>query len=106
MELLEEILFHVADYAIVIFELIGMILIIFFVVRAAVNMLRRKKRIRIDFAEGLALSLEFLLASEILRTIVVRDAADLILVGGIVLMRLAFTLLIHWEINCEKKGEE
>lgn len=106
MEHLEKALIIIAENAIVIFEIIGMVFIIYFVMQAVVNILRRKKNVRLDFTKGLALSLEFLLASEILRTIIVREINDLFIVGGIVVMRIAFTLLIHLEISGEKNSKE
>jgi uncharacterized membrane protein len=106
MEQLEKALIFTAENAIVVFEIIGMVFIIFFTVQAVVNILRRKKSVRLDFTKGLALSLEFLLASEILRTIIVREVNDLLIVGGIVVMRIAFTLLIHLEINGERNSRE
>ena len=108
MEQLEKALIFTAENAIVVFEIIGMVFIIFFTVQAVVNILRRKKSVRLDFTKGLALSLEFLLASEILRTIIVREVNDLLIVGGIVVMRIAFTLLIHLEMQrkeCEGKHQ-
>ena len=53
-------------------------------------------------AQGIALALEFKLGSEVLRTVIVREQSELIMLGLIILLRGALTFLIHWEI----KGEE
>lgn len=106
MEHLEKALIFIAENAIVVFEIIGMVFIIYFTVQAVVNIFRKTKSVRLDFTKGLALSLEFLLASEILRTIIIREINDLFIVGGIVVMRIAFTLLIHLEINGERNSRE
>ncbi|MGL4282539.1 DUF1622 domain-containing protein [Eubacterium aggregans] len=43
--------------------------------------------------------MEFKLDAEILHTVVVREWPELIIVGGIILLRAALTFLIHWEIK-------
>jgi uncharacterized membrane protein len=57
-------------------------------------------------AKGIALALEFKLAAEVLRTVTVRELNELIILGTIILLRGAITLLIHWEIKMEKSEEE
>lgn len=57
--------------------------------------------IKLRFARSLALGLEFQLASEILRTVSVRDLRDLTIVGALVTLRGLVTLLLHWEIKQE-----
>ena len=61
--------------------------------------------IRLNLANGLALGLEFKLGSEILRTVVVRELNELLIVGGIIILRAALTFLIHWEIKEEHSKE-
>ena len=48
------------------------------------------------------MGLEFKLGSEILRTVVVREWAELGVVAGIIVLRAALTFLIHWEIRQEE----
>ena len=49
------------------------------------------------------MGLEFKLGSEILRTVVVRELREILLVGAIILLRAALTFLIHWEITNEER---
>ena len=49
------------------------------------------------------MGLEFKLGSEILRTVVVRELREIVLVGAIILLRAALTFLIHWEITNEER---
>nr|MCR5515284.1 DUF1622 domain-containing protein [Lachnospira sp.] len=51
-------------------------------------------------------ALEFKLGGEVLRTVVVREWAELGILGAIILLRAALTFLIHWEIKNEKKELE
>lgn len=66
--------------------------------------LRRDPMTRLRLAKGMALGLEFKLGSEILRTVVVREFTEILLVGAIILLRAALTLLIHWEIRNEEQA--
>ena len=51
------------------------------------------------FANSLAMSLEFKLAAEILKTVLVRTLDEIIILGAIILLRALMTLIIHWEIK-------
>jgi len=53
-------------------------------------------------AQGIALALEFKLGGEVLRTVIVREWNELLILGGIILLRGALTFLIHWEIKNEE----
>ena len=52
---------------------------------------------KLDLAESMALGLEFMLGGEILRTVIAHELSDILLVGAIIVLRVALTLLIHWE---------
>ncbi len=54
---------------------------------------------RIRFARTISLGLEFYLAAEILKTVMIHEPADLLTVGVIVVLRALMTLLIHWEMK-------
>ena len=92
-------------YIILLIELVGIGVLIHTVVKALLGLFRGRDRIRLDLAEGIALTLEFKLGSELLRTVIVRDWEELLILGAIVLLRAAMTFLIQWEIRIEKKHE-
>ena len=52
-----------------------------------------------ELANGLATSLEFKMAAEILKTVLVRDLNELIVLGAVVLLRALLSLLIHFEMK-------
>ena len=56
-----------------------------------------------DLAETLALSLEFKMAGEILKTVVSHTIEELSILGAVIVLRALLTFLIHWEIGNEKK---
>lgn len=104
VEVLEIILERVVEIGILIFEFIGVGVIIYTSLVSLYKYMTRKPDVRIYLAKGLAMGLEFKLGSEILRTVVVREWKEIAIVAGIIALRAALTFLIHWEIKEEEKG--
>ena len=105
-ELLEQLLTHVVDIAILVFEFVGVAVIIISGCRGVVDYVKRNPEIRLNLATGMALGLEFKLGSEILRTVIVRQLSEIATVAAIIALRAALTFLIHWEIKVEKMDEK
>ncbi|HHU72017.1 MAG TPA: DUF1622 domain-containing protein [Clostridiales bacterium] len=103
MEGLHETLILVADGIILFFEFIGVVVMLWTGLNGIVNYVRRNRLGHLHMFQGMATALGFLLIGEILHTITVREFKDLIMVGGLILLRVAITMLINWEINLEKK---
>ena len=61
--------------------------------------------VRLVLAQGIALALSFKLGAEVLRTVIVREWNELMILGAIILLRAALTFLIHWEIKNEEKKQ-
>ena len=95
MEHLEWLLSLAANTAIIIFEFIGVGIIIYSGLTSFLKFLRRSPDTKIDLAKG----------SEILRTVVVREWKEIGIVAGIIVLRAALTFLIHWEIKEEERTE-
>ena len=93
-------------YVILLIELVGIGVLVYTVVKTLIDLFRHKEHSRLELAEGIALSLEFKLGGELLRTVIVREWEELLILGAIVLLRAAMTFLIQWEIRIEKKHEE
>lgn len=55
--------------------------------------------VKFDLANGLATSLEFKMAAEILKTVLVRDLNELMVLGAVILLRALLSLLIHFEMK-------
>lgn len=103
MELLEGVLLHIVEAAIVLFEFLGVGVLISSGIRGIIQYIKRETLTRLNLAKGMAMCLEFKLGSEILRTVVVREFKEIALVACIIALRAALTLLIHWEIKNEEK---
>lgn len=101
-ESLHHILATLVQYAVVLSELLGLIVIFYCSLRAFKGWIKKDPSTKLRLAEGLALALEFKLGGEILRTVIVRDLSEIVLVGAVIILRAALTFLIHWEINCER----
>ncbi len=106
IEGLNLILEYIVEVFIVLFELIGVGIIVVSGVRGCWNYIRRRPQTKLLLAQGLAMGLEFKLGSEILRTVIVREWTEIATVAGIIALRAALTFLIHWEIKEEQKNED
>ena len=104
--ILEELLRYVVDITILLFEIVGVFVIIISGVKGIIDYIKHNPSIRLNLATGMALGLEFKLGSEILRTVVVRDVSEIATVAAIIALRAALTFLIHWEIKVEKEDDE
>lgn len=102
----EEVLYGVVALSTTLMETIGIFVLVFTAVRCFIRWLRRDTEIRLTLAQGIALALEFKLGGEVLRTVVVREWAELGILGAIIALRGLLTFLIHWEIKNEEQALE
>lgn len=107
----EEVIKDVLYYIIWIIELIGIGIIVYGVFYSLgkffVDKYKNKKSsIKIVLANYLALGLEFMLAAEILKTVTInREWSEIIVLGSIVILRAAISLLLYIELSYEEKKE-
>ena len=60
----------------------------------------------IALGRSLGLALEFKMGAEIVKTVIVRDLKELLILGIIIILRAILAILIHWEITTEEKEEK
>ena len=106
IDLIELILNDVVELSVVVLELFGVCVLVSTGVRCFVRWLRHDEHMRLELAQGIALALEFKMGGEVLRTVIVREWAELGILGAIIILRGILTFLIHWEIKNEKKELE
>lgn len=106
MELMSTTLAFVVECAILMFEWIGVIVLVVAGLMGVINYVRRDPETRLKLAQGLAMALEFKLGGEILHTVIARELSEIAVVGAIILLRAALTFLIHWEIKNEKTDRQ
>lgn len=85
-------------------ELIGILIITYGSLRALWFFVKgglsfQNKYVKITLGEALALSLEFKLGAEIIKTVIVRDLNELVILAFVVVLRIALTFVIHWEVK-------
>lgn len=102
METAHEFLTIIVEFSILMFEYVGVAVLIAAGIEGVLCYIRHDPLTRLKLAKGMAMGLEFKLGSEILRTVVVREFQEILLVGAIILLRAALTFLIHWEIRNEE----
>ena len=99
----EEILYGIIRIAILFLECAGAGVLIWTSYKAIIAYLKKDEHVALKLAQGIALSLEFKLGGEVLRTVIVREWSELLILAMIVLIRGILTFLIQWEIKNEEK---
>ena len=103
ISILDLILENIVNLMILLFEFIGVSVIIWTGLMSFVKWLNRSHETGIYLAKGLSLGLEFKMGSEILRTVIVRDWEEIGIVAGIIVLRALLAFILHWEIREEEK---
>ena len=101
LHVFEDLLIQFVNGSILILEMIGACIILVAGLQGFYNYVRRKPDMKLALAKGLAVGLEFKMGSEILRTVLVREWGEILVVAAIIGLRAALNFLIHWEIHEE-----
>ncbi len=101
LEHMESLLVVLVEVGIFTLDLFGIIVLVFTAIKSFYKWLRHAAKLRLELAYGIALALEFKMGSEVLRTVVVNEWAELGILGAIILLRGVLSFLIHWEIRGE-----
>ena len=104
--LLEQIIPNLAA----VIEIVGVIVIIYGVIRSLYLFISSRGNLmasdpKLDLAKALAYSLEFKLAAEILKSVIIQTLDEFIILASIVVLRVILTFVIHWEIESSEKSE-
>ena len=91
-------------------ELVGIIIVTIGALKVIYELIKSKfdvnnSKIQMDFAKALSFSLEFKLASELLKTVIIRTWNEVLILSAVVILRVIMTLIIQWEIKNEEKKE-
>jgi uncharacterized membrane protein len=98
----ERIFLVFAQFGVTFMEMAGVVVLLISGINALVHYFRKDSSVRLKLARGIALSLEFKLGGEVLRTAIVREWGELGILGAVILLRVAMTILIHREIKDEE----
>ena len=97
MDFFEHVLDLIIDWTMCVTEYIGVIMLAVHVIKGAVEYIRKKPEAVVTMGQGMTSALSFLLAGEILRTVTIGSLYDIAIVAGIIALRTAIVVLIHWE---------
>lgn len=97
----------VLPYIIAVLEMMGILVVAWTGAKAFWEYLQNsflKKHLDLQshFAAGLATGLEFKMAAEILKTVLVREWEELLILGAVILLRALLSVLIHFEMKHAK----
>lgn len=89
---------------IAVLELMGILVAVVSAVQAFIRYIlglvtRSENDVKFALANGLATSLEFKMAAEILKTVLVRELNELMVLGAVILLRALLSFLIHFEMK-------
>lgn len=104
LHMIESLANGITTVSITILEMMGVLIIIASGIKGFYNYIKRSPETKLTLAKGLAIGLEFKMGSEILRTVIVREWAEIATVAGIIILRAALAFLIHWEIKEEESS--
>lgn len=106
IKVLEEIVHYAAQLGIALAELAGITVLLITAIKGIISYFKNDEHLRLELAQGIALALEFKLGGEVLRTVIVREWTELLILGAIIALRGVLTLLLHWEIKVEEEHDE
>ena len=109
--IIEHLLEFIVPYITGILELIGVLIIAIAAVRGVLQFFKNGFNfmgddVSIDFAKAMALSLEFKLAAEIIKTVVIRTFDEFIILAAVAILRVVLTFVLHWELQSGAKNIE
>lgn len=104
MNILELIIETILPYIIAGLEIMGILVvawsgIVAFWEYIQNTFMHKKLDLQFHLANGLATALEFKMAAEILKTVLVRDLSELLILGAVILLRAILSILIHFEMK-------
>ena len=106
LNILEDNFTILVEYLILFVEFVGVFVVVGAIIKGIIDAIRKDEHMRLNLVEGIALAMSFKIGGELLRTVVVRDWDEILLLGAVILLRAALTFYIQWEIRIEKKKKE
>lgn len=104
MNFLEHLIEEYLPYIISALEIMGILVVAWSGIKAFWEyiqnaFMKKHYALQLHLAAGLATGLEFKMAAEILKTVLVRDLSELFILGAVILLRAILSVLIHFEMK-------
>ena len=106
LNILEDNFTILVEYLILFVEFVGVLVVVGAIIKGIIDAIKKDEHMRLNLVEGIALAMSFKIGGELLRTVIVRDWDEILLLGAVILLRAALTFYIQWEIRIEKKKKE
>jgi len=108
MNILHDLIEIILPYMISFLEIIGIFIVFWSGLTGFSNyfqttFMKKQFDVQTNLARGLALGLEFKMAAEILRTVLVQSLEEFYMLGAVILLRALLSLLIHIEMKPHEK---
>lgn len=104
-EFLEGLFATIIRYGILAVETVGVVILMVTAVKALISVFNSRQASKRIMAEGTTTALSFLLAGEVMKTIIAPDWDDVGMTCAVLLMRAAMAVLIQWESKHEVKED-
>ena len=104
MDILHDILTVAIPIIVFLLELMGVFIVFWTCIKSFWEYIQNtfmKKRLDLqtNLAKGLATGLEFKMAAEILKTVLIQSMEELYVLGAVILLRALLSILIHFELK-------
>ena len=111
MDFLHNVLIFILPIIVFALEVMGILVISWTSIKAfweyiQNTFMKRHLKIQTHLAKGLATGLEFKLGAEILKTVLVQDLDELIVLGAVFALRALMSILIHFELRHTDKDDD
>ena len=104
MDFLHDIIHTVLPFIVFTLEIMGVFVIFWTCLKAFIEyiqntFMKRHLKLQTHLAKGLATALEFKLGAEILKTVLVQDLDELLVLAAVFFLRALMSILIHFELK-------
>lgn len=104
----KEILYFIAEIAASTLEYIGVFIVIVGSCRALIRLLKClvKKlpfHVAVDLGKALSMALEFKVGAELIKTVIIHNMEELLILAIVIIVRALLAFIIYWEMRIEEK---
>ena len=111
MNILNDVLHTIIPIIVFMLEIMGVLIVAWTCIKTfweyiQNTFMKRHNAIQTHLSKGLATGLEFKLGAEILKTLIVNDLDELIVLGSVFALRAFMSILIHFELKHTHDSEQ
>ena len=103
LQSVEQVLEWIVEWAILLCEVIGVAVIVVTAIKGVAAWIKKDAHVKLMIAEGIALALTFKMGGELLRSVIVREWNELLILGAIIVLRALMAVMINYEIKSERR---